>query len=87
MLTVTKVARNCLASKLAGIKAADDVAIRITRKSGIWKLRLGRARPTDMTIDHDGRTVLLLGEVVSQAMTDKTLDVRDTKRGPRLTLH
>jgi hypothetical protein len=81
------VARNRLASKLAGKKVGDDVAIRVTRKAGSWKLRLGRARPADTTIIHEGRTVLLLGKLESQAMSDMTLDVKETETGPRLTLH
>ncbi len=87
MLTVTAFARDRLASKLARRKAADDVALRFSRRAGTWRLRLGRPRPTDTVITHEGKTVLLLGKVVSQAMTNMTLDVRDTEAGPRLTLH
>ena len=86
MLTVTAFARDRLATKLARRKAADDVALRLTRKAGSWRLRLGRARAADTVITHEGRAVLLLGKVVSQAMTNMTLDVRDTEAGLRLTL-
>lgn len=87
MLTVTVGARERLASKLAGRKAADDIFIRFTRKAGSWRLRLGRARPADTAIVHEGKTVLLLGKVVARAVTDMTLDVKNTEEGPRLTLH
>ncbi len=87
MLTVTEVARDRLASKLARRRAADDVAMRFTRREGGWRLRLGRARPADTVIIHEGKTVLLLDKVVSQAMTNMTLDAQSTEAGPRLTLH
>jgi hypothetical protein len=87
VLTVTVVARDRLASKLARRKAADDIAMRFTRRVGGWKLRLGRSRPADTVIVHEGRTVLLLDSVVSQAMTNMTLDVKNTEAGPQLTLH
>ena len=87
MLTVTVVARDRLASKLARRKATEDVAMRFTRRAGGWRLRLGRAGPADTAFIHEGRTVLLLDSVVSQAMTNMTLDVRNTEAGPRLTLH
>ncbi len=86
MLTVTAVARDHLALKLTRKKAEDDVAIRLTRRAGRWKLQLGHARPADTAITHKGRTLLLLGEMISKRMTDMTLDVKDTKTGPRLTL-
>ena len=87
MLTVTIIARDRLASKLACRKVSDDVAARLIRKSGNWKLRLGHARPTDTEIVHKGRIVLLLGRTVSKAMANRTLDVKETETGPRLTLH
>lgn len=86
MLTVTLGARVRLKFKLARKKAADDLAMRFTRKTGGWKLRLDRERPADTAISHEGRVVLLLDKTVSQAMKDMTLDVRTTGAGPRLML-
>jgi len=86
MFTVTAAARNRLQTKLAIKKASDDEAFRFTRKPGGWKLRLDRARPLDTEFTHDGRTVLVLDQAVSQAMTEMTLDVSSTSTGPRLKL-
>jgi hypothetical protein len=87
MLTVTVPARARLLSKLVRRKAAGGVALRFTRKTGGWRLRVDHARPDDKAITHEGRNVLLLDRAVSQAMTHMTLDVRETKAGPSLTLH
>lgn len=87
MLTVTKPALDRLSHRLARKKAADDVALRFTRRAGGWNLDPDRARPGDITFAHDGRNVLLLDEAVSQGMTDLTLDVRTTEAGLRLRLH
>ena len=87
MLNVTLGARVRLSRKLARKEATDDVAMRFTRRTGGWKLRLDQPRPADTAITHEGRIVLLLDEAVSQSMTDMTLDVRNSGAGPRLTLH
>lgn len=86
MLTVTRAARECLLSRLSRKKAADDIAMRITRRKGGWRLRLDRAGPDDTAFTYEGRRVLLLDEAVSEAMADMKLDVRATKAGPRLKL-
>ncbi|GEM_PF-1253378 len=86
MLTVTPAACERLTRKLARKRAGEDEAMRFTRKPGGWKLSVDRAYPNDTAIVHDGKILLLLDEVVSRAMTDATLDVRDTVAGPRLKL-
>jgi hypothetical protein len=75
-----------LSEKLNNRKAAEDVAMRFTRGQGGWRLRPDRTRPADTTFSHEGRDVLVLDDEVAKAMADKTLDVKDTKAGPRLTL-
>jgi hypothetical protein len=86
MLTVTAGALDRLSTKLESKKAEEDEAFRMTPRTGGWKLHLDRARPTDKEIKHDGRSVLLLDEAASRAMKDRTLDVRATHAGPRLSL-
>lgn len=86
MFTVTEPALDRLSHRLARKNAADDIALRFTRREGGWKLGTDQARPGDVTFAHDGRNVLLLDEAVSQGMTDLTLDVRRTDAGPRLRL-
>ncbi len=86
MLNVTKPALDRLSDRLARRKAADDVALRFTRREGSWKLGPDQARPGDVTFAHDGRNVLLLDETAAEAMSNMTLDVRSTDAGPRLRL-
>jgi hypothetical protein len=87
MLNVTAAARDRLLSKLVRKQAADDVALRFTRKRKGWKLRLDDVRPDDTTFTYAGRTVLLLDAAVSKAMAALTLDVSRSATGARLRLH
>ena len=87
MLSVTKAACDRLLSKLTDREAADELALRFTRKTDGWLLTLDHQRPADKTFTCEGRNVLLLDANVSQAMSGMTLDVRDTEAGPRLKLH
>ena len=86
MFTVTAAALDRLSRKLTLKEAADDKALRFTRRERGWSLRLDCARPADTAFSHDGRSVLLLDAAVSQAMAKMTLDVRSTDSGPRLKL-
>ena len=92
MLTLTNAAGAHLARKLARAEAAADVAIRFIpkehgRKRRRWGLRLDTLHPGDETFVHDGKMVLVLDEAVSELLTEKTLDVKHSAAGPRLTLH
>ena len=86
MLVVTKPAFDRLSHRLARRKATQNVALRFTRREGGWKLGPDQERPGDVTFAHDGRNVLLLDETAAKAMTNMTLDVRNTDAGPRLRL-
>ena len=86
MLTVTPAALDRLSRKLIRKKAAQDLAMRVTRRESGWKLRLDRARPDDTAFAHEGKNVLLLDDAVSHAMANMALDVSDTEAGPRLRL-
>lgn len=86
MLNVTNSALDRLSDRLARRAAAANVALRFTRSDGRWKLGRDLERPGDVKFAHDGRNVLLLDESAARAMTDMTLDIRDTAAGPRLRL-
>ena len=86
MFMVTAAALDRLSRKLTHKEAADNEALRFTRRKRGWRLRLDCARPADTAFSHDGRSVLLLDAAVSQTMTNMTLDVRSTDSGPRLKL-
>ncbi len=86
MLTMTQSAGARLARKLAKKRAEENVALRFVRDAtrGGWLLRLDRIQPTDVKLSHDGRTVVLLDEQVSNSLRNKRLDVKETDEGPRL---
>ncbi len=86
MLNVTKPALERLSRRLIRKEAADDIALRFTRREGGWNLGTDQARPGDVTFAHGGRNVLLLDQAAAEAMTNMTLDVRNTDVGPRLRL-
>jgi hypothetical protein len=86
MLNVTKRALDRLSRWLDREEAAENVAMRFTRREDRWKLDQDQARPGDLTFSHGGRNVLLLDAGAAAAMADLTLVVRNTDAGPRLRL-
>lgn len=86
MFTVTDAALERLAGKLAEKQAGEQAALRITRVSGRWRLRVDRVRPTDASFAYQGRPVLLLDHAAAESMEAMTLTVRETKRGTWLRL-
>lgn len=88
MLILTEAASACLAGKLAGRSAGGDVALRFVRhlKRRGWSVRLDKPRSSDARFLHDGRIVLVLDEVTSKLLRDRTLDIKETSDGPRLRL-
>ncbi|HNQ25024.1 MAG TPA: hypothetical protein PKK06_18250 [Phycisphaerae bacterium] len=86
MLTITTPALERLSRRLARKGAADDMALRVTRREGGWTLRLDHECAGDTAFSHEGRKVLLLDETVSDAMTNMTLDTRKGDRRSRLRL-
>jgi hypothetical protein len=86
VLAVTKPALERLSRRLARKGAADDMALRFTRREGGWKLHLDHESDGDVAYTHDGRTVLLLDEGVSNEMANLTLDARKSGDGSRLRL-
>ena len=88
MLTVTDAAGACLASRLVEKGAGHDAALRFCRrrKRHGWTLRLDKPCPSDATFSHEGRIVLVLDEPSSRLLDDRTLDIKQTDKGPRLRL-
>jgi Fe-S cluster assembly iron-binding protein IscA len=88
MLTITDGARERLARKLADKQTDDAISLRFVRnrKRRGWLLRLDNERPSDVTVLHQGRTLLVFDQKSSHLLRNKMLDVRDTDEGPRLRL-
>jgi Fe-S cluster assembly iron-binding protein IscA len=86
MFEVTAAARDRLSKKLAQQEPTEGVALRFTRRTGGWKLRLDRPRPDDTVFNHGAQKVLVLDAEVAKAMAALTLDVSSTEAGARLKL-
>jgi Fe-S cluster assembly iron-binding protein IscA len=84
MLTVTAAAGEHLAQVLGDTQ--EDVAIRFVLAGQNLEPKLDTPRSGDTTFDHNGRTILILDEGVSQMLAGQTLDMQETHEGPRLTL-
>jgi hypothetical protein len=84
MLTVTNPA-NLRLAHLLETKAQDAVLRIFTRKRKI-RLGVGHLRPDDRTFAHDGRVVLVLDARMSRSLAQHKLDIRETTKGPRLSL-
>ena len=87
MLTVTEAAGAHLAQLLSEHNAADDVAIRFVLVGQNLSPKLDNVRPDDATFDHEGRTVLVLDEQLSERLADRTLDTKESSDGLRLSIH
>ncbi len=79
MLTVTEAAYVHLAEMLKRQEAPDNVAIRFVHEGERIALRPDSAHPDDITLQHEGRLVLLMGTDVSELLTEHRLEVDGTK--------
>lgn len=86
MLTVTDSAGDHLVGLLEKAKAPDDAAVRLVMAEGGLGMRADRARPEDVTFEHQGRTVLIASKEVADALEGRTLDTAQTENGTGLTL-
>jgi Fe-S cluster assembly iron-binding protein IscA len=86
MLTMTDAAGAHLIDLLGEAEAPEDVAIRFVVESEELTLRLDKEQPGDEALSHEGKTVLLIDEGVSEMLTGKTLDVESSEEGLKLTL-
>jgi Fe-S cluster assembly iron-binding protein IscA len=86
MLTMTEAAGAHLVDLLGEAEVPEDVAIRFVVESEGLTLRLDKERPGDESLNHEGKTVLLVDEQMSTMLSDKTLDVDNSDEGLKLTL-
>ena len=88
MFTITEAAGAHLAEMLAEKETPENenAVIRISRKKDGLSLMLGQAGPDDTTFAHDGVTVLVIDEELSQALANNTLDMQMTENGTALQL-
>ena len=88
MFMLTEAAGAHLAKILAEQETPENenVVMRVLEEEDCFTLTLDQTSPDDMTIAHEGVTVLAIDEQLFQALADYTLDVETTQNGERLTL-
>jgi Fe-S cluster assembly iron-binding protein IscA len=86
MLTITEGAVTRLTSILDREECPEDVAVRLMYEGRRIAMTLDGERQGDTAFKHQGRTVLRLDERVSRRLENRTLDVKHTDDGARLTL-
>ncbi len=85
MLTVTEAARRYL-TRLVQAKSTRDKTIRLVLSGSKFQIALDKARPDDMTITHEGNTVLVFDDKVSIRLEGHRLDVEGVADSKRLAL-
>ena len=86
MFILTEAAGGYLTAVLDNANVSEETAIRFVLEGNALTPKLDNARPGDATFDHDGRTILVLDEQVSEVLADSTLDIQATEEGPKLIL-
>ena len=86
MLTVTESAGAHLSTLLNEADAPEDVAVRFILDGQNLAMALDNEQPEDKTFDHEGKTILLLDNQISELLADKTLDIQIADDGPQLAL-
>jgi hypothetical protein len=86
MPTVTDTAGAYMAQLLDEAEARDDIAIRLVLADTEIIPKMDHVRPGDTAFSFKGRTILVLDELVMQAMEGKTLDVQDADDGRKIVL-
>lgn len=81
MLTLTESAGAHLSQMLTEAEAPDDVAVRIAIDSNQLVMQLTKYSEDDASLEHDGRTVVVMDPMVSQVLDENTLDVEQTDDG------
>ncbi len=84
MLTVTPAARERLVAMLQ--EAPEAAVVRIVFGFRGLEFQCSAVFPGDTTFSHEGRIVLAMDRHLTDALRDKTLDMRDTPEGRILDL-
>jgi Fe-S cluster assembly iron-binding protein IscA len=86
MLQVTQGAADHLTGMLVNTNAPKEAAIRIKQEANELKLYTDMPKTDDVAFEHQGRTVLILDQQISNVLNNRILDVASTPQGQTLTL-
>jgi Fe-S cluster assembly iron-binding protein IscA len=87
MVTVTERAKETLA-KLKDAAQVEDVnaGLRLSLVAGEFGLQFDQLQPGDQVVEHAGTPVLIVDEVVADALADTLIDTQATAQGDELVL-
>lgn len=85
MVTITEKAWKRI-SELQSARPEVSI-VRLMHKDGRVKCGNGVQRKLDRVLEHPGCPSLLMTPEVAKSLSGRTLDARETKRGPRLRLN
>ncbi len=86
MFKVSDAAAVRLAEKLERLEAPCEKVVRFCVDREGLHLRLSKVRPGDTQFAHEGKTVLVVDDDLFQRLASRTLDVKRTEAGDRLSL-
>ncbi len=86
MFKVSDAAAIRLAEELERLEAPDEKVIRFWVDRGGLHLRLSKVRDGDTEFACGGRTVLVVDDDMAERLTSRTLDVKQTATGTKVSL-
>jgi len=86
MIQVTERARETFKNKLEDLIERPGVILRIGRTDSGLEIFPDTLKDDDQIIEHDGRTVLLIDQEVSETLADTTIDVEEHADGARFVV-
>ncbi len=87
METVTYTAVEHMAYTLSEQQVGDDVVLRIRSTNGGVEIQRDKIRPGDEQFDHNGKVALVLDQLTSRLLGNKTIDLMTDDDGSHLTLN
>lgn len=86
MFTVTDDAKAHLATLIDDNNIPDDKAIRLTASAQGIGLAPDAPADSDLTFDHDGRTVLCIEPKLGEQLDGRSMSIHETEQGSQLSI-
>jgi Fe-S cluster assembly iron-binding protein IscA len=67
-------------------RGPEDKTLRLKKEGARFEFEWDEEKPGDKTVSHENTTVLVYAEYVAGLLSGRTLDVKQTDKGPALML-
>jgi hypothetical protein len=67
-------------------RGPEDKTLRLEKEGARFEFKWDQEKPGDQIVSHEDTTVLVYAEHVAGLLSGRTLDVKQTDRGPALML-